>query len=282
MHATKPILARPVRRCRGTLPPRLVCDRPDFAIAHHITLRLVDARTLAPSMATRRRAASAIYRVGSSYGLLAFAIADTHVHLLVDGTRAEAGELARRTEISLQQILPLRARFEEARVRPVEDLWHLYRSVLYVFRQASHHGIDADAEHDGTSLPELLGLRRLDGRCARRMRALLPRLDLAELGALIDFQGLGTVTPDHEQLAEAAAAAFGLAGLRGRGTAVAHAKKAAVHAAAALSTPTLARLLDVHRSHVARLRSLSPCAEDTHAVALQLRLRSRPRPGPTP
>lgn len=42
---------------------------------------------------------------------------------------------------------------------PVVDQGHLVHTFRYVLDQAHHHGIDDDPWLEGTSLPELVGLR---------------------------------------------------------------------------------------------------------------------------
>ena len=52
-----------------------------MAIAHHLMLRLVDSRVIAPTEASRLELARSVLTIGRDYDLLAFGAADTHAHL---------------------------------------------------------------------------------------------------------------------------------------------------------------------------------------------------------
>ncbi len=258
---------------RVRLAPREVHRNAVESIGHHVTMRLADDRPLVTSSAARRIAASALLRVGDSLGLLAFAIADTHVHVLVSADRLHAGECARRIEISLQRCLAPRVRFQPARIQPVQDQAHLQNAFLYVLRQLERHGLDVDPAHDGTALPDLVGLRVTGSRLEARVAALLPRVDLGTLaGALVIASH--AAAPDLSLLADAAAAAFGLAHLTATGLASARARFAAAHATEHLQADVVADLLGVSASLVRRLRKRPPSPTEVRAVQLQLRLRS--------
>ncbi len=261
-------------RTRGRLVPRAVRLQQDAAVGHHVTMRLVDDRALATNAAGRRLAARAISRVADAFGLLAFGIADTHLHVLLAADRLRAGECARRIEISLQQQLGLRVRFQPARVRPVESQSHLQRAFMYVLRQLDHHRLDVDGAHDGTSLPDLLGLRISSSNLRARVMAMLPRVDLPSLGKVLELTTMSPAQLDRELLPEAAAAAFGLADLRKPGRTVTRAIIAAVHVGEHLSASELGRLLGPTPSCIRRLRKQRPEPHELRAVRLQLSLRA--------
>jgi len=239
-------------------------------------MRLEDDRTIAPGSGTRRICAGAVYRVGVPLGLLAFAFADTHVHIVTVASRLDAGELARRIEISLQKHLRHGVRFEPARVRPVVDQWHLYRTLPYVFRQVEHHTENLDPTHDGTSLPELVGMRFLDSHTPRLVRALLPRLDISGLREWVGLLGRGPVDTDPQHLADAAAAAFGLPTLSGLGSRFVRARTAAVQAEASRPTASLAQLLGMHPERVRCARHARRDERAIEAVRNQLLARAPP------
>ncbi len=238
-------------------------------------MRLADDRPIAASVSARRRASRALTRVTASFGLLAFAVADTHLHLLLATNRVPAGECARRVEISLQQQLVLGARFQAARVHPVKGPWHLQQSFLYVLRQLERHGIGIDPTHDGTSLPDLLGMRLLGRESARLASSLLPRLDVAGLSGLlaapVDTECEGRV----EVLPDAAAAAFALPRLTGRCPDVVRARRAAVRVARGAPAKQLSELLGMSVSSVRDARAEPIDAAAVRAVLLQWRLRTR-------
>jgi hypothetical protein len=114
-----------------------------MSIGQHIVLRLADHRVIAPDPAARRQVARSVLGIGRGQGLLSFRLADTHLHLLAACDRDEAGQLARRVEISLAQKLSLDVSFVPAYFKAVDDGRHLYRAFLYVprireFRRKSH------------------------------------------------------------------------------------------------------------------------------------------------
>lgn len=265
---------RPGARCRGRLAPRAVHLHQADAIGHHVIIRLVDDRTIATSGAARRIAASSLCRVADPFGLLAFGIADTHLHVLLAADRLQAGECARRVEISLNQRLRLRARFEPARVRAVESQAHLQRAFLYVLRQPERHGLEVDPAHDGTSLPDLVGLRVGGSNMKTRVAAVLPRMDLAALTEGLELTPRENSRLDFALLRESAAAAFGLGELRRRGQVHHRAHRAATHAASHLSAEQLATLLDTSACFVRRLRMEPPHPHELRAIMLQLSLRT--------
>src|SRR4051794_29361510 len=118
------------------------------AIAYHVTMRLEDDVVVAPDAACLVIAARTLVEFGEPRGIIAFSIVDTHLHAILCCTCAEAGRFARLAELALHHRLGLRAGFEPARIRPIRDVWHLQRAVLYVWRQREHHGLEMDPTSD--------------------------------------------------------------------------------------------------------------------------------------
>ena len=152
-------------------PGRDPCDAEPMSIAHHVTMRLAESRWIARQPSEVRRVARLMYRIGNGGGLLAFCLADTHLHCLAEGTRAEAGALARRLEIGTKT-LRLEVRFEPARTRPVNGLDHLQNALFYLFRQGTHHGTRFDPcmegrPHRREAVQRLAELSRARPRLAR-------------------------------------------------------------------------------------------------------------------
>jgi hypothetical protein len=211
------------------------------SIAHHVTLRLQDDWVLAPSPAARRRGAAAILRFSKLGELVAFGLADNHVHLLMACDRPTAGNVAHRTMLALRSALGIAAHFAPARIRPVTDHRHLANACRYVLRQHAHHGLTLDPLSEATSLPDLLGLRLVASDLRSRVRELLPRLRIDELvdEAAPDLRSLLTLstmaqpsTPSSDDLlllAEGAAATFALPELTGITGRAMSARHAAVH-----------------------------------------------------
>ncbi|MBK6520662.1 MAG: hypothetical protein IPG04_42680 [Polyangiaceae bacterium] len=251
-------------------------------LGYHVTMRLHDSRVIARTAGMRRVAARTLVAVGAPRGLAAFSIADTHLHLLCLASRRDAGALARVAGVALSKRLALGARFDPSRFVAISDQAHLASAFFYVLRQQQRHGLANDATHDGSILPDLLGWRLLgEGarQCVARMASHLPRVRAEDLTALVE---LGS--PDRavasRALADAAAAAFGLATARGRAPAAVRARRAAVHVGMplGLSTADLARLLETTQRSVQRLARERADAGALRAVTWQLRLRaSAPR-----
>jgi hypothetical protein len=136
------------------------------AVGYHVIMLLDDSRVIAESAAELRIATRVLQDHGASRQLLATAVSDTHSLTLLACTREQAGTFARYAEGALVTRLKLAARFERARIRPVRDQSHLGNTFWYVLRQAAHHGVLTDPLHEGSSLPDLLGMR-VTGRAVR-------------------------------------------------------------------------------------------------------------------
>jgi hypothetical protein len=247
-------------------------------VAWHVTLRLENDGWLARRPAELRRA-SRLVHAHLAGQLLAFRIVDTHAHLLLTGARAGLGRRVRNLESALMQALRT-APFERARFVPVATLRHLHNTMPYVLRQTSRHAARMDPAHDGSILPDLLGLRLLPTSVVPNVLLHVPRLDAAELRRWVDWPELDGFTPDPAHLADAAAAALALPDLRTNTPATCFARRAAVHALP-LGTAELGRLLRLEASSVRRMRSRPVPAELVRAVERQVRLRTalgtRPR-----
>lgn len=244
-------------------------------------MRLEDDRPIATSSAALRTVARVVLEQGECRGLLGFGTADDHLHaLLAAVTRATAGCFARYVESALRQGLRLGAGFQRARFIPVRDQRHAYNALNYVHRQDSRHDLHRDVMRDGTSLPELLGLRVIDTSLIARVRAHLPRVrreDLVEhfpAGVFDDADSEGPI--EHQVLADAAAAAFALPDLAGRSFEVARARRAAIHVAGPdMPTRSLVGCLGIKARAVQTLRLAPVEPRVVRAVKLQTLLRMR-------
>lgn len=257
-----PIKAKPAGSERGV-------------IAYHITMRLSDDHGIARTPETLRLAARIIYRHGVPIGLFAFRIADTHLHVIVMMSRDAAGRFARNVQSALKQSLGLPVPFERARIRPIRNERHLQSALSYLFRQEQHHGTSFDPAHEGSSLPELLGMRHLDGGIvAERVRRALPRLDRRRMLEWLGISDLETSDVDAAILPEAAAAAFGLSSLHGVTRQHAAARHATAWLATTMTPPALTKLLRTSGRTLRRLRATPLDPSVKRAVTLQWRLRS--------
>ncbi|MES2642218.1 MAG: hypothetical protein V4850_22230 [Myxococcota bacterium] len=242
-------------------------------IGFHVTMRLSDDRVIAPSAAARRRIARLVRYHGAACGLLAFRVVDSHLHVLLLCDRAAAGEFARRLAIAIQAVITPGAPFEPCRCRPFTDAAHLRNAFDYVLRQNARHGVAHDPRHDGSVLPDLLGLR-IGGRdIALRVREYLPRVTredlLVHLGLATLEEGVGA---PGDALVEAATAAFALPDLAGSSHDVLHARAAAIAVLPDAPTTQLVEALGVSPRSIQRARLLKPPPAHVRAVRLQLSL----------
>lgn len=279
---TRPSLAPPAGETNGTDDfhrARSFRRRETAPIGFHVTLRLEDSRPLATTLAAIRTVARVVLVQGEKRGLLAFGTADDHVHAELATDRASAGAFALYVETSLRNRLGIAARLEPARIRPLRDQKHAYNTFHYVHRQDERHELERDLTREGTSLPDLLGLRVLPTSLVARVRTHLPRVRRDDLiGQLPRGTVDASAKTDLSLLVDAACAVFALPELRGQSVDVARARRAAVHVAGPnVRSEHLADFLGVGRRSVQLLRSMPPEPHVLHAVEAQVRLRALTR-----
>ena len=105
---------------------------------------------------------------------LFFCAVDDHLHLVLRGTRREAGQAAR----CVRRWLRATGRtVAPCRVRPISSRSHLERSLPYVLRQSDHHGLQG-APHPalwpGSTFLDLVGARLLKGFQPQNLARALP------------------------------------------------------------------------------------------------------------
>jgi hypothetical protein len=244
-----------------------------------VTIRLEDDRPIATTPASRRVVARVVLEQGDARGLLAFGAADDHLHAALATDRATAGAFARYVESALVWQLGLAARFERARIRPLQDQKHAYNTFHYAHRQDSRHLLDLDRAREGTSLPDLLGLRVLDTSLIARVRAHLPRIRREDLVSQFHPDAFDAEGPlDLDVVADAAAAALALVDLRARSLDALRARRAAVHAAGPdVSSRRLSDCLGVGQRAIQSLRAQAREPVLIRAVERQAHLRCAAR-----
>ena len=249
------------------------------AIAWHVTLRLDRDydRVITTTAADTRRAARRFLRFGRPARLLAFGVADTHMHALLACDRARAGRFVHDLEVSLRHALGLTVPFAPARFTTVESQPHLRRAFDYVLRQDDRHDLGRDPFRDGTSLPDLVGARLVGAWMRPLVRSLLPREGQASLVVRLPW-GHALTSPvgleAMDLLAEAAGAAALVPELTGRTPEVVAARTAAIQLAADQVRPgELAGYLGVSPATLRRLRQRPADPALVHAIRLQLRMR---------
>ena len=245
-----------------------------MSVAQHIMLRLVDDRVIAATKDARRLVARSVLRIGRSFGLLAFRSADSHIHNQAACSAREAGELARRIELSLGRLLALPVGFERARIKPVRDQRHAMNLFDYVFRQEERHGTELDPLFTASNLPDLLGIRLTGAYTRANVAARLPRVSDDQLAGYLGLAS--SEAPIRlDDLADCAATAFALRDLRGRPREATAARRAAIAAVAGRATTAeLAELLGVSARAVSLLRRGPVRQEAVRAVRLQLLIRA--------
>ncbi|MCB9778612.1 MAG: hypothetical protein H6742_08635 [Alphaproteobacteria bacterium] len=244
-------------------------------LAWQIIVRYRDDRVLTPLLSCTRRLAASVGRSARPFPLLAFGVADSHAHLAVVTDREAAGELARRVLIGLHQVLGRRAPLERARLVAVHDQRHLRHLFWYVLGQAEHHGIAADPLREGTSLPDLLGLRLNAGWTAAHVRAHLPRVTRTQLEERLGISAADAGPLRADCLLESACSALGVGGLSPRTEVGRVGLGAAVQVGdEAAGASELAAALGISRGFVWRLRREPVPAALVAAVQGQWTLRS--------
>jgi hypothetical protein len=244
-----------------------------MALAHHLCIRLVNNALIAPSAWARRVLSRAILARARDLELLAFSLADNHLHLLVACLRVAAGELARTVELSLGRNLPLDAGFSPALIKPVEDGWHLDRCFRYVLRQPERHGIGGDPLREASNLPDLLGLRPLGAATATTVRKHLPRIKRADLLSLLGVPSLDPIDGSIDHVVEATLAASALPSLDGSSREVLVARRAALEVIGRrLQAREVARLLGTGPRMHFRLKQRPVDGALVQAIRQQLHL----------
>jgi len=247
-------------------------------IGYHVTHRLTQDIPLVTSDADRRALARSVLTIARPFQLLAFRWADTHGHSEVIGDRADVSEFARRAEIGIQRRLAPGVPFQPAHLKPIHDLHHLENTFWYVLTQDEHHGIGNDPFHEGSNVPDLLRMRGVGASSCATVAEFLARVqrsDILEAVRLEDPDGAEFVDGD---IADAAAAAMGIASLTGHSKRVRMARAAAVHLCREhLTTGEIADRLRVDRKTIQRMSAHEPNRALVQAVQQQLTMRTRHR-----
>jgi len=244
------------------------------SFASHITCRLADSRVIASAVPQLRQVAVGVLRVGRPFELLAFRLSDNHFHGVLFEDHEGATEFGRRVELSLQARLRPGVRFSHVHVTPIASQSHLRRAFLYCWRQEAHHGTDLDPLFEASNLPDLLGARVLGAWTIPHVRRRLPRIGRADLEGFLPVVPASSIL-NLEQLADAAAAAVGLATLGGRTLLGCEARRAAVHLGARVaSQAAVAAALNLTPRGVRWLLRQEPEPDLLRAVEAQWRLRA--------
>lgn len=239
-------------------------------IGFQVVFRATEDQVLAPTPGDRMNVVGTLLRVGRDKGIFGVGVADGHAHAALVCTPVQLGRFVHDARLALSAALELP--MAAPSTRPIRDVWHAENVLGYVHRQDTHHGVGRDTYRDGTTLPDLLGLRVGNGWISERVRTLLPRVTRADLLAHWGLESLEEGF-DLGRLAEAGAAAAGVASFRTRSKQVVAARRACVAVAAGHDADVVARALGLSPRTVRRLRADEPPAAMVRAVRLQLGLR---------
>lgn len=241
-------------------------------LAWQLVLRLEDDRVLAPSRAARRKLARVMARLGDAFGVYVWCAADNHLHVGLFATLRQVREFARRLMITLANTFRHGSRFRRPRITPIHDQSHARNVLLYTLGQSAHHGAAQDPWHEANAIHDLVGSRVGAPWIVNRVREFLPRVTRADM-----LRAVGL--PAFEEVAgldaDAAAAAFGLPDVAGKGRSALAARAAAVHAAPPdCPTSDIARELGISPRAVQRMRKVKVPPAHLRAIRRQLGLRA--------
>jgi hypothetical protein len=244
------------------------------AIGFHVTVRLADDGGLARTPIDLRVGSEIMLRHGEERGLVVHRIADTHGHAGLVCTREEAGIFANCVEGAMRKRLDIDVPFQRCRIRPIANERHLGNLLPYCFRQESHHGTSFDLLHDGSSLPELLGMRMGSPWLRPRVLALLPRIDRSTMLSWLGVPELDAEPLDIQYLAEAAAAAWGVGNLDSISRKHTRARCAAVQMLDRLAPRTSSsKALGIPARSAVRYRREEVSSAELRAVEMQMKMR---------
>ena len=230
-----------------------------------VTTRLVKDRVLARNAAERRLLARTVLSIGEKAGLMAFAAPSDRLVMLFSADRKVVSRTCRDTTTSLRRRLKLPLPFARAWFDNIDD-FELRSTAKAVLTQW-----DTDPFREASNLPDLLGARFIGRYTIANANHLMLRRDL------LSWWGLKRIEDgsDFSLLPEAAAAAMGLAELRGRNAEVVDARRAAIQVGRALGAThaRMGRLLYISERQSKRLAHQQVDPALLKAVELQLGVR---------
>ena len=240
-----------------------------MAVGSHLVFRAENRQVLAATAERQRAFAAALCRVGERHGLYAFGLGDTHGHAAITTLPQAVGRFVHDARLALGSALDVR--IAAPSLFPIEDGRHAQRLITYVHGQDAHHGVGLDPRREGTSLPDLLGLRVTAPWLIDRVRAIAPRLRRSLLWQEWGREEIEAI--ELSLLVEAAAASVGTAALTGNTPWVVAGRTAAIAAAASFGTEEVAVALGLTTRAVQRLRSRPASPALVRAIRLQCGLR---------
>lgn len=149
-----------------------------MALGWHLRLAANDRRVVAPDRVSRRSVVRAILAQTRALALLAFAIADTHLHLqLAACSRALAMSVVKRLSLALGRRLHVVGGFEPVYVGAIESQSHMVNTFEYVLNQHERHGLVRSGWIESTSLLDWAGARPGGVSVREHVERYLPRAE---------------------------------------------------------------------------------------------------------
>ncbi len=244
------------------------------AFAHHLILRLQDNRVISPTKSEKLVVIRTILKMASNKKLLAFHLADTHIHILLADKRKESGFFSRSLEIAISNVLKLDISFSPAFIKPIEDNQHLKNTFFYILGQIEHHGIQPLGLHECSSIPDLLGLRVLSLQNQIYVNQFLPRVNDLQIQKLAKWN-LSTQIDNYDPLPQAAAAVIGQTSINNKSPFSMICKRAAINLAKDFLKPSETMdLLEISKSAYYRINREIPLNSIyKNAIRGQLQIR---------
>lgn len=226
-------------------------------LGYHVRLTPVDGGVIARTPEARRVLARAVHESCGAAGLLAFGLADNHLHLLLCGDRAQVSKAAMRLSQMLGWRLSIAGGFLPAYIKPIRDGAHLLSTFRYVMRQGERHGLDpaSDPWLEATSVPDLLGVRPLGASLIDQVKVRLPRLTAADVLEVASMGRLPLLDGPLEDAPEAARLVACRGTLAGKGRSAREIRRALIELIGDRLAPRdCAELLEIGASTLRRVR----------------------------
>ncbi len=228
----------------------------------HLSLSSEGRHSLFPTEGIRRAAVHIIVGHAGPW-LVAFGIADDHLHVEVACTRVQVGKLARALRLGLGSISG--CGFEPTYIEPVDSRSHALTLVSYAIQQPQKHGLPCHpALWSGSCFSDIVGARCIEG-LRLRIRDVWPRYRAADAWRAAGLPRAGIPPATDARIfsmglgALRDAAAFAVCsdpGLGGRTQAVVASRATVVLIGrqAGFRSTDIARTLDIGPEAVRRLR----------------------------
>ncbi len=242
-------------------------------LAYHLILRLLDNRVIITTPSKRAILIQTINKLSLQRKLLAWRMADTHLHLLIVNNRREAGEFARVVEMALKRRLDLDIGFSPAYIKQIHGQQHFIKTFFYILGQGQHHKILNDPFHEASNVLDIIGLRTINSHAATLVNQYLPRVNKEAVLNLLNIN-LDKTIKDFSVLRAATASVVGVDKFHKRVDSEIDVRAAAIKIVGnKLPVSTLAKQLDVSQRTIYRLKKRQANPMIIEALKSQLKMR---------